>query len=88
MRWKKSVLALVILGILVGGCLGKKEFNEYKAQIKVDGDSVDLWIEAAHAWFMWFGWNETLWCSQGGCVDFGRVGPIPSDPPPDGEWGG
>ncbi len=83
MRWKRPVLAVAILGILVGGCVSQKEFKAYKQGITKDGKAVEQWIGEAQQWFLWFDTNKNLWCPGGGC----GTPPVP-DPEPDGKWGG
>jgi len=85
--WIRRFLVLVLSTILVAGCVSKSEFEAYKAeqdslhaQIKMDGDSVDLYLEAAHVWFHWLREHHNI-------IDPDTDPPdLPPDPPPDGEW--
>lgn len=85
--WIRRFLVLVLSTILVAGCVSKSEFEAYKAkqdsmhaQIKMDGDSVDLYLERAHVWFRWLDEHSDV-------IDPDTDPPdLPPDPPPDGEW--
>ena len=84
MRWKKPALAVAILSVLIGGCVLQSDFDEFKAEIKQDGEAVDTWIAQVHEWIMWLDANKSQWCGESSC----DTTPPPPSPPPDGCWCG
>jgi len=86
----KKLLLAGLFAVTVSACgnyVTQTEFQAYQdsiaayqARIKIDGDSVDTWIAATHAWIMFLNDNMNQICPQ--C---GPPAP-PPDPPPDGGW--
>jgi hypothetical protein len=85
----KLLLAAVLLAASVGasGCVSKAEFEAFKAdqeskheQIKIDGDSVDLWIAQVDPFLRWV-FNRASVLDPGS-----NPPPLPPPPPPDGAW--
>jgi hypothetical protein len=89
MKTLRGMLAAVAIAIAVSGCdyVTQQEFQtftsgyeSFKDQIKIDGDSVDLWIAAANQWFVFLNDNISAICPD--CAP----PPLPPTPPPDGDW--
>ncbi|HSA55027.1 MAG TPA: hypothetical protein VLE53_04950 [Gemmatimonadaceae bacterium] len=80
MRIAKRIIVLLSTSLALG-CVPMTTFNEYKAEVRADGDAVEAWIAATHQWIVFINANIATMCP--GCSPPG----LPPSPPPDGDWG-
>lgn len=85
---KQILVAVFLVGSFgLGGCVSKAEFEAFKTeqkgmhdQIKIDGDSVDLWIAKMDPFLRWV-------YARSSVLDKSSDPPeLPPPPPPDGDW--
>ena len=83
----KHFLTTLFVVFAVGACVSQTDFDAhvadydaYKERIRVEGESLEVWMEAAQLWFQWLSDNADEYCP--GC----DPPSVPPDPPPPGDW--
>ncbi|MDH3735310.1 MAG: hypothetical protein OEU54_17395 [Gemmatimonadota bacterium] len=79
MKLKHFFVTLFVV-VSLGACVAQTDFDSYRERIRVQGESLEVWMEDAQEWFQWLSDNADEYCP--GCDPPG----VPPDPPPPGDW--